>query len=181
MVKRENPSIYRGLKVTSKSKLTDKWFHRLKRTGFWSENPPLPPLQTLMSQVRSAQVNLGRDPRAPAVLSEAKANCTRWFRKVKEEYPPEVWAEFGWGVAKPPANSVRRMKRRWFLLNSVVKYLPSSVRVGLVTLDVRSFYAIRRKLTGGGAKHLSLRKFWLLVRSNSFEGGKWNWKRRRKR
>jgi len=181
MVTGTNPLFYRGIKVTSNSKLTDKWFHRLKRTGFWSESPPIPPLGLSMRQIRTAKANLGRDPKAPGILAESQRDATRWFAKVKKDYPPEVWAESGWGVTKPPANAVRSVKRRWFLLNNVVKYLPSSVRVGLVKLDVRSFYAIRRKFSKRGAKHVENRKFWFMVRSNSFEGGKWNWKRRRKR
>jgi len=90
--------------------------------------------------------------------------------------------EDSWDVVKPPEGSVRKLKRRFWVINSVVKKLPGSLRTGFVTDDFRLVYGAmvklrqtlprRRMLPGILGKY---------IRSKTIKGKKWFWRKRRRR
>jgi hypothetical protein len=175
---RANPSIFKGLKVTSSSKLAPSWYARLRKEWF---TLPTHPFKSATFDYLLKRDRMCKASKAPQwAKDEVFSGFRAWEVAVREKYPGAEW-ELGWSVSKPSANSVRSLKRRWFFLTNVVKKLPSSVRVDLVKLDVRAFYALKRKLTKRGAKHVSLGKFWSAIRSNSIKEKRWTRKRRRKR
>jgi hypothetical protein len=171
----QNPLFCRGIKVTSDSKLTSTWYSRLRRVGFYDKEPHVDSHAALVSRARMHQKHGYSHPE----YSKVRSDFVLWEARVREKYPNAEWVN-DWRVSKPPVNSVRKQKRRWFLLNNVVKKLPSSVRTGLVTSDVRLFYHLRQKLLKRGAKHVSLGKTWKMIRSSSIEG-KRQWKRRKRK
>jgi hypothetical protein len=166
------------LKVASTHQLTPYWYSRLRRRSFGYDYPGVNnlSLEHLLKASRNAQ-----NPRAPAgEKAKVQSAFREWEVRLRREVPEAMW-DSDWRIIRPAADSVRKQKRRWFLLNNVVKKLPGSVRVGLVKSDVRAFYAIKRKLAKRGAKHVSLGKFFRIIRSKSFEEKRWVKKRRRKR
>jgi len=168
-----NPTICHGLSVTSTIRFSPTWTSRLRLVGY-------PSLQSCINMQRKLSKGLLS---GPGRHLEVKNLWKSWESMIRQHplYPSAEKVE-DWSLSKLPANSVRKLKRRYWLVQNVVKKLPSSVRTGRFKVDVSLVYKailkLRQTLPHRRAIPGMIVKY---ARRKADDGKGWAWRKRRRR